>query len=446
MIRISALYMVNILLSIFWLRKPGVVSYPQNEEDLPFICLNLPILCEPRKAVEEAITYFTNLNYPRNKLSINIITSEKERLYSSLEAIGFIDALIEKRNHEINAPVLSRFHYPYPEGNKASQLNYAISSLGLFEAEDQVFIGTYDIDSRPHRDTLLILGQDYLQALKKPLVFQQFSLYLKNFEDLNLALKASAVYQSLWSLCYEIPVARKQYKLLSKAKKFLHFFNFNLIYCIGHGHFVRWDVLKSIGLYPTYTNTEDLQLGYLLSFQQIPIKPLPVLDNSSMPNTIKAFLMQNARWFGGELDLPHTVRILERTRKLHFRPFIFAYIKRLIGISKWLMGPLVVLAALVESVFLRNIHILAGLLISISIYSILRYLMFFIYVGVTQNNQTNGITQYKLSDQFWVTIISPLRCLTNILGPIIYLWRTLISDKKLDFIPTSLIDRKGPLH
>jgi len=162
----------------------------------------------------------------------------------------------------------------------------------------------YNADSRPNTNTFKLISNvfSYDSTLK---VFQQSSLFFNNLGEIKLNknffikryLIANTVLQSRWTLAHEIPRLLRQSYFLNKYKTRLF-----LSHCVGHGLFVRGDLLDEIRDMPTVTVTEDLFFGYILSLLGVSINPIGVLENSNSPVTFKSVVKQKYVWFFGPLD------------------------------------------------------------------------------------------------------------------------------------------------
>jgi hypothetical protein len=136
-------------------------------------------------------------------------------------------------------------------------------------------------------------------------VFQQSAIFLDNFHSLldrnsplnGRLLQANAVLQTRWTLIHEIPRILRQFFVLKRWKmRLLH------THCVGHGLFLRKDLVRELGGIPSGTLTEDFALGFTLSLRGEPIQVLSVLESADMPRSIDAALRQKYVWFFGPMD------------------------------------------------------------------------------------------------------------------------------------------------
>ncbi len=187
---IVALYKTGAYIYIYFkLKNVGTINVSDNKGEYPYTFLLVPGLRE-QSLVEETITYFNKFNYPREKLKVMIITTEKENnqkeinskrvnqfcdeIYEKIDMQTIINKnkglfpkiyleqildiitskpkeigseiilelynnipltsdlaskYVDKMNNESDMPIFIHVHYPKTEGGKPSQLNYAISLI-----------------------------------------------------------------------------------------------------------------------------------------------------------------------------------------------------------------------------------------------------------------------------------------------------------------------------
>lgn len=265
---------------------------------LPKVVIVLPAFKEA-KTIERTVEYFSSLHYPKGKIDILVVTTQKEdENRSKFNTL----AVVEKFLGDYDS--LKSLHYPYTYGNKADQINYAVSNLKtiypLSKLKD-IFLAIYDVDSRPNRDTLKIFSH-FLKANPKGNIFQQSAIFFRNYQKYKghifakLFLKAAAVEQTRFTLAYEIPRIRREYKYCTTHSGLLN--SITYAHCVGHGLIIRASYLEQIKL-PSNYYPEDMFYGFIISALKEPIILLPVLDNSEMPITIKSLFLQRAAWFLG---------------------------------------------------------------------------------------------------------------------------------------------------
>lgn len=103
-------------------------------------------------------------------------------------------------------------------------------------------------------------------------------------------LCANALRQTRWTFLHEIP---RYFK--NKTD------NISLTHVVTHGLFIRLDVLKKVGYFPTDGFGEDLYLGFILRGFGYIVHPIPILENSDSPTTLNSMFRQKYVWFWGPL-------------------------------------------------------------------------------------------------------------------------------------------------
>lgn len=217
---------------------------------------------------------------------------------------------------------LTHLVFPGP-GRKAEQLNWALRPEALqavleghARAPERVFVGVFDADSLPDPDTLRWIAGEEL-AGRGALAYQGVTLSLANWEALDLRSRICAIQQS--SIFTRVSVAR----LISETRRVraiaavarrvpgrggrwlgaaLEFCFRRSQICLGHNQFVRLDVLQALGGFPTRGATEDSTLGYRLGARGVPIRAMPLIELTDLPETKEKIVRQNARWYKGVLD------------------------------------------------------------------------------------------------------------------------------------------------
>lgn len=290
--------MVNFFLN----QKGRKLQIPNNK--IEFILL-LPVLSE-EKVIKNTLKYLSSFKYKLDRLKIIIITHQKElaidntnKKRKNQNTIDSVKETIPELNRKLKKNVFLHYHYPYSEGIKSDQLNYALKKLmnqnSLIFQNKNTYIGLYDADSISDKNTLMILTDD---AVKNnfPLVYQQPVIYLKNYDFLpntidGLFMKSFALFQTRYSLGYEVPMFLNSSKNIKRPIG-------KMLYCLGHGLFIRADFLKKIGFFPT--PIEDTRLGHILSYLKIKVKLLPSLAITEVAQKLVHLFRQSSVWFSGE--------------------------------------------------------------------------------------------------------------------------------------------------
>jgi hypothetical protein len=193
-------------------------------------------------------------------------------------------------------------------GRKAAQINYAAKSL-----PGGGYLAVYDVDSRPDVELLagtcaLLTHQPYGPT---PPVVQQHALHIVSpaaGRAVERALvRGSATLQSTWTLRREIPYARRYQKSAGKAGV-LTWLRAGVSQPVGHGLFVRQDVLAELGGLPENSVLDDVPAGVPLTLCGIPTVSLPRLTTVPAPESVAEIIAQGRRWFCSYLDYPAVLR------------------------------------------------------------------------------------------------------------------------------------------
>ena len=200
------------------------------------------------------------LKYPTNKYDIYFITTEREKLTPAVgkNTIEILDALKMPNNFHI-------IHYPYTQGYKSEQLNYAYKNIiRNYKNIDSVFLALLDADSDVPQNYLHNINDQIVPNIQ---VYQQPVAWLRNFDQLsNFSLvKSFPLLQTYFSIAYEIPMIEQLFNHI----RIRHF--------IGNGITIRGSVLKKFNGFPSLI--EDTRFGRLCSFANISSRIIPYFGN-----------------------------------------------------------------------------------------------------------------------------------------------------------------------
>lgn len=189
-------------------------------------------------------------------------------------------------------------HVADPQAGMVQQINTAVAAeLHRLTTDgitpDDVWIGVYNADSRPHPDTLSALAA----CPPDSRVVQQSALFTVDSPSPDRCRRVfttgAALLQSRWTLAREIPRLRAQARQARNGPARWP----RLAHCVGHGLFVRGDTWQALGGLPEATMNEDLAFGYTLTAAGIPIEPLPLLEHGEAPGTPTSVVRQGRQWF-----------------------------------------------------------------------------------------------------------------------------------------------------
>jgi hypothetical protein len=195
------------------IKEKNKIKREYKIKNYPLILINIPVFKES-KILNETLDHFSRLEYPLNKLIINIITTEKE---NNLKTFIKAKELVHIHNNRLKKRLFRHIHYPFKKGRKAHQLNFALKKE-LNSLNSRMYVATYDADSRPNLKTLLHLAEHVNKDDYFP-VYQQLSLYFKNFNEIGYINKAVALFQSRWTFSYEFKTYFQELKSKKGLKK-----------------------------------------------------------------------------------------------------------------------------------------------------------------------------------------------------------------------------------
>ncbi|WP_256790324.1 MULTISPECIES: hypothetical protein [Frankia] len=203
-------------------------------------------------------------------------------------------------------------HVTYPGlGRKAAQVNYAARGL-----PPGGYLAVYDIDSRPTVEDLTVVYALLSSRRGRPSVVQQHALHAapqaagRGFA--RGLVRGSATLQSVWTLRREIPYARR-YHAGTLSRRPAALLRAGLAQPVGHGLFVRGDILAEIGGLCESSVLDDVPTGVPLTLRGIPTASVPRTTTVPSPACVTEIISQGRRWFGSYLDYPTILRAAART-------------------------------------------------------------------------------------------------------------------------------------
>jgi len=398
-----------LVLALIWLAVSKKRLYPkQTNKQKEFIVI-IPVLRE-QKILRKTIDHFLSMNYDLNKMTVLLVSTEKEIKEATQNhlveqtTIDLITELKKEINLRFNKEIIVHLHYPLADGKMAHQINYAFDYIlcNLKTDPRNLFVAIYNADSRPDINTLFFVSS--LAENDKLKVFQQSALYFDNFLPIRDSkgfltrnyLIANATLHSRWTLAHEIPRLLRQSFFINHFKKGVF-----LSHCVGHGLFLRGDLLQQIKTMPTTTVTEDLFFGYILSVLGISINPIPVLESAEAPATFLTALKQKYVWFFGPLD--HFS--YEKYFKNNFPSFTrFGVLKwftlqGIIPAIAWFFMGWLFLFILIYPLIIQNYRLFFISILLLLCYGPLSYISV-LFIG----KKTNNLNYIRYQDYLWLII------------------------------------------
>ena len=256
---------------------------------------------------------------------------------------------------------------------------------------NNTYFGFFDADSRP--DNMFI--NYILTDEDTPPIYQMLSIYDSNFRNISSINQANSIFQSRWSFYFEFPrLFRNFYKTKSK----------NFMYLIGHGLFLRWDILDQFPL-PEYSVAEDIAYWYRMTLNNIFAKPIPYFDHCSVPRSIFHNIFQTARRFEWEIFFYKEIFKKKLTLKN-----LWWMLLRYIQLAQRAFAPLLIIWSVMFSL-MNGIYIIWITLIICIVLDIYSHLPIY-------NKFYKGITHKKIYTIFWPLLI---KSLIDWVGPIFWI-------------------------
>ena len=250
------------------------------------------------------------------------------------------------------------FHYPNNEGIMADQLNYVLNNFE-FKDEKNYYFSVYNADSIPNKDTI----KEVLTTINEndnPKVIQQYSVPISNWNELSNLMKGFSIYQSNFELRYGLINSYFPNKLL-------------YTYVVGHGMYIRVDILKQIGGFETKYWCEDIYMSYVLRNKDISIYPIKTLEIMQSPQYLSILTKQNSVWFKTSFECLKIFKdIFKQNKKINLNSIGWLMQRIRMNIT-WLGIPIAFLYTLIISIFNKNIIMFCLSVLSYFVMIVLEY-------------------------------------------------------------------------
>lgn len=250
------------------------------------------------------------------------------------------------------------FHYPNNEGIMADQLNYVLNNFE-FKDEKNYYFSVYNADSIPNKDTI----KEVLTTINEndnPKVIQQYSVPISNWNELSNLMKGFSIYQSNFELRYGLINSYFPNKLL-------------YTYVVGHGMYIRVDILKQIGRFETKYWCEDIYMSYVLRNKDISIYPIKTLEIMQSPQYLSILTKQNSVWFKTSFECLKIFKdIFKQNKKINLNSIGWLMQRIRMNIT-WLGIPIAFLYTLILSIFNKNIIMFCLSVLSYFVMIVLEY-------------------------------------------------------------------------
>lgn len=258
---------------------------------------------EETALTEETVRFWRHALQAKGVDAVVLVTTAKETAPGGTTTQALLREILsaDSEDHEDLVLLHCEEICPY----RAAQLDMAVAwardrFASAVEAEE-LWIGVYNADSRPHLDTFDEL-RSAIGTDPRVRVFQQLVDYVvPDREGTGAVAAGNAVLQTWWTLSHY--VARNERgrdgdSLWSRTSPFSTF---------GHGEFIRADFLKMIGGFPRYAYADGLLLGWVARLAREPIGLLVNRDVAEVPRTGRDLILQQTAWLRGLLNFGVTV-------------------------------------------------------------------------------------------------------------------------------------------
>lgn len=296
-----------ILLTLLYFRhrRAAAPTTTVAEDEWPRVAVQLPIYNE-RHVVERLIDAAVALDYPRDRLSIQVLDDSTDDTTALAEARA-----ARHRAQGVDVQVLRRTDRT---GYKAGALAWGLSQT----AAD--FLAVFDADFRPHPDFLRRTIPALLARPNAGMVQTRWSHLNEEYSALthaqSLALDGHFIVEQ---------TARNRAGLL---------INFN-----GSGGVWRRQCIETAGGWQADTMTEDMDLSYRAQLAGWDSLYLPDVDApAELPAQMEAFKRQQARWAQGSIQCFRKLIVPILRSKLSVRQKMMA----LVHVSGYFSQPLLV--------------------------------------------------------------------------------------------------------
>lgn len=369
----------NILKTYISKRKINSIKIYENSNKLLSckILIIIPCLRE-QNIIKETIDYFLNLINDKDNIELIIVTTEKEKYEQLLDKQKRNKTTLDVVNEYISENKINKvklFHYQHKDGIMADQLNYVMKKYKKYNSKKTYFC-VYNADSRPNSDTInsvlnIIKNQDY------PEIIQQYSYAFSNLGNLSFIMKGFALYQSNFEI---------KYGLINS----LTFSNLLYTYVVGHGLYIRLDILKKIGGFDNKFWCEDIYMSSIIRNRNIKITPVLSLENMETPKNISVLIKQNANWYKTSNQWIKMIKSnLKKDKKISnsCKNWLFQRVRMNLS---WLLLPFFIILSFAISIYYKSIILLVISILSYTFMQICTYISTIKIIEKLENKKINN--------------------------------------------------------
>ena len=384
---IYVIAIIEVLYGIYNIIKTYIFFYKINKKKTiknqfnGKVIIVIPCLYE-QSIIIDTINYFLNLISDLPNIELVIVTTEKEKKNKFKTTKEIVSNYIKNNN----ITQIKHYHYPEKEGIMADQLNYV---LKFYDKDSNSYFSVYNADSRPNENTIKELLKT-IQINNCPYIIQQYSYAFSNLDNISLIMKGFALYQSNFKI---------KYGLINStfSSKFLY------TYVVGHGLYIRLDLLKDMNGFTNQFWCEDIYLSSNLRNKNIKIVPLLLLENMETPKKFTILIKQNATWFK---TANQAIKILKSNYKQEHKisiSLLFWLLNRIWMNLSWLLLPFIVIIPIVVSLLLKDLTLI---IILISSYIFMEICVYLSTLTIIEKFEHKKISKKIILYSFISTLLS----------------------------------------
>jgi len=315
--------------TILWLSKDKLLD---REPDI-FFTIIIPLLHEQTLIVPliDRMQQVVNCND-----RIILVTTKAEISHGNVETTAII---VKKQLQGIaNSPII-HFEASANCTCKGDQINeFILQDSLIMLGNTSHFIGIYDADSKPSSQSLKLVS---LVAKHGARIVQQPSSYFLNYHNRSFLMRVRAASSTAFCFAFELTKFDKWPIATKPPAKW-----WRLSHLIGHGEFIRTDLL--LKYYPLPTPSCDTSLGHRLSLSGENIWTVPALDYAEVPKTTTSMIKQNVNWYHGVSLLTSDIKwLLDKSIGSKYTEYIPMLFGRLILTIQWAIWPWLTLLSFV---------------------------------------------------------------------------------------------------
>ncbi|MGW2702321.1 glycosyltransferase [Streptomyces sp. NPDC001340] len=190
-------------------------------------------------------------------------------------------ATLERLLRQMDTQRMAVMEDPRPEGNKASQLNWAVECIDeKFDSNEHAWIGVFDFDSQPPAETAAWVAHTARASGAEAIQVVPIGTTTLAGPPKTATSQAVVLTEALHQAARSLGVERWKLDQAASGRRMPQ-------YLVGAGMFVRRDALRSVGGFPF---VDDVPLGYQMFLHGAHFATVPVLNRVDLPDTVTAHL------------------------------------------------------------------------------------------------------------------------------------------------------------